>query len=418
MSIGRQTEWSDPGTPDAPDISTAGQSKALDDATCFIRLNRNNIRIGFVSNGWTTGTVYSQYDPNINQSEYATPNYVTVDDTFVYKCIDNNNSAASTSKPSGTGSAVIELADGYVWKYVGTILNKDLYQFGSTGFAPVPQGSSTQVRGAISTFNQLQTTTTTFNESDSISSIVLGDGTGAAAAIRTSSAGGQKTVTGMFASAAGKDYTRAFAVAYKSTALGSGADTSLTLDAGEIDTITVSTGGSDYVNATVIILGDGDGAQADAVVVGGAVTTINVTDPGSGYTWARAIVIPGTVGAAAVAVLAPPTGHGSSLVTELNASTLLFSANLSSALSNYILVDSGSVDGTFRQIALIGGIRGQSGSAKNAEAYLGPSHPDYNSIVTQDKYLRGSGNVIYMNNIVAITHTSQQEEIIKISITL
>jgi len=44
--------------------------------------------------------------------------YVITDEYNVYKCLDNNNGANSTSKPIGTQVLPISLPDGYVWKYM------------------------------------------------------------------------------------------------------------------------------------------------------------------------------------------------------------------------------------------------------------------------------------------------------------
>jgi hypothetical protein len=44
--------------------------------------------------------------------------YVMTDEYNVYKCLDNNNGARSTTKPIGTQILPIKLSDGYVWKYM------------------------------------------------------------------------------------------------------------------------------------------------------------------------------------------------------------------------------------------------------------------------------------------------------------
>ena len=70
---------------------------------------------------------------------------------------------------------------------------------------------------------------------------------------------------------------------------------------GEIDSITVSAGGSGYTSPpTVTINGDGVGATAAATISGGAVTAITVTTAGTGYTFAD-IVLTGGAGANAKA---------------------------------------------------------------------------------------------------------------------
>lgn len=47
--------------------------------------------------------------------------YVLTEDYNVYKCLDNNNNALSTSKPLGTSTSPISTADGYVWKFMYTV---------------------------------------------------------------------------------------------------------------------------------------------------------------------------------------------------------------------------------------------------------------------------------------------------------
>jgi hypothetical protein len=44
--------------------------------------------------------------------------YVITDEYNIYKCLDNNNGAPSTTKPIGTQVLPITLSDGYVWKYL------------------------------------------------------------------------------------------------------------------------------------------------------------------------------------------------------------------------------------------------------------------------------------------------------------
>jgi len=47
--------------------------------------------------------------------------YVVTDEFNVYKCLDNNNNAASTYKPVGTTVDPVTLPDGYMWKYMYSI---------------------------------------------------------------------------------------------------------------------------------------------------------------------------------------------------------------------------------------------------------------------------------------------------------
>ena len=63
---------------------------------------------------------------------------------------------------------------------------------------------------------------------------------------------------------------------------------------GELNSITVSAGGSGYTSTpTVTINGDGTGATAIATVVGNAVTAITLTTAGTGYTFADVVITGG-----------------------------------------------------------------------------------------------------------------------------
>lgn len=413
LGVGKQTEWANPSSPDAPDTSLTGQLEALDDLTALIKIDSSNLRLGLKNNAWTTATVYAQYDPDI--VTYATPNYAIVGGTYVYKCLDNKNGTASTDAPTGTSTALIETADGYIWKYVGSVSGPEMFTFGTTEYVPAPtEIGITTVQGEISNFVNLVSTATPFDAADTIKVVVSGNGTGASAASRSTTAGSDKTLTGLYATAGGSAYTEAYAIAYKDGLPGTGSTLTPVIVADAIDSITVSAPGSDYVTASVLIIGDGTGAEATAVVSSGLITAVNVTAGGTGYTWAKAFIIPGVAGGVAKANLSPPGGHGSNLDTELGIASVLISTRLSASLSDYIPTEPTDTDGSFRQITLVSGVRG---TTKNALAYIGPSHPDFVA-GSQAKYLKGSGYVLYINNIVAIEHTSSQEEVIKISISL
>lgn len=47
--------------------------------------------------------------------------YVVTDEYNVYKCLDNNNNAPSTYKPTGTQLEPIKTLDGYIWKFMYSI---------------------------------------------------------------------------------------------------------------------------------------------------------------------------------------------------------------------------------------------------------------------------------------------------------
>jgi hypothetical protein len=94
---------------------------------------------------------------------------------------------------------------------------------------------------------------------------------------------------------------------------------------GTIGRYVVSEAGENYVSesVTVVITGDVSGATATATVVDGQITNINVANPGSGYTFADVTFSSATgTNAVARAVISPIDGHGSNPIRELYANRI------------------------------------------------------------------------------------------------
>lgn len=103
---------------------------------------------------------------------------------------------------------------------------------------------------------------------------------------------------------------------------------------GAIYSIKTTNGGNGYTGTTTVnIDGDGTGATATAIVVGGTITKINVTSYGSGYSYANIVIDDinrvnlgsALVDAQAYAILPPIKGHGYDAVTELYSKTIAIS---------------------------------------------------------------------------------------------
>lgn len=410
LSIGKNasSEWSDPSNADIPDISLSGEKDVLKSAIAFLKVEPSDITTGIKNNPWTSGQIYDQYDPS--KDIYSRPHYAIVNDKDVYLCVDNSGDVASTQQPSDTSTALLETADGYIWKYVGSISSLEFNKFGTDVFVPTPAPSVTSpIIGQIASFNGFVGGPELINQGDAISVQVQGDGAGATAAARIKSS----TMTNIFATSGGAGYTDAYAIAKLSSATGSGAGCTATISNGKITAITVDQTGSGYTNALVLVYGDGQGARAAGTITGGQLTSVAVSSAGDGYTWARVFVIPGTKGGVARAVLSPYGGLGYQLSTQLEEKYLIVSKTLTSDLDDYIPTTG---DSTFRQVSLVSNV---SGSLRNAPAFIGPEHPDYsNTSATQIKYTSGTGSVHYINNFPAVTHSSTQEEVIKIAISL
>jgi hypothetical protein len=126
------------------------------------RITGNDVSLVIPRRTWTSNTTYQAYDDRVSQiNQLAThPSlYVITADGNVYKCLENNNGAASTIEPTGnylTNNGVIALGDGYVWKYMYRI--EPTNKFNTSQWMPVPTeqnenyfgNANNVVRGAIS----------------------------------------------------------------------------------------------------------------------------------------------------------------------------------------------------------------------------------------------------------------------------
>lgn len=121
----------------------------------------------------------------------------------------------------------------------------------------------------------------------------------------------------------------------------------LTVD-GALSSIQVISGGYDYTTATVSISGDGTGATASANIVSGRISSITITNYGSGYRWATAIIAGNGLGAKVRVILSPIGGHGKHSISELLTRQLMLYSNISSDKNQGF-----DVNNDYRQIGIL-----------------------------------------------------------------
>lgn len=138
LFIGKVEAWTDETTAPAPTDSVSNTSfdywrsmiaaKKLSSADVSHIVPRVN---------WQTSTSYTAYSHK-NNDQFANNFYVVTDDLNVYKCIQNNvANGVSTIRPTGTSAGVIELNDGYKWKFMYTISPQDVLKFTTSEYIPV-----------------------------------------------------------------------------------------------------------------------------------------------------------------------------------------------------------------------------------------------------------------------------------------
>jgi hypothetical protein len=236
LGIGRPQSWTDDNLPDTPKDTVSDELYYWDDMIALKRVQASDVILSIPRRDWTSGKYYDMYrhdyngttaGVNIDSGGATTPatlfdaNYYVITDEYnVYKCISNNSGAASTTKPTGTGTSIITTADSYKWKYMFTVSPANVLKFVSTDFIPVKKiGSNPGSTDAY--YNQylveqaavdgridfIKVTNAGSGYSGTPSVTIIGDGTGATAtAVRDS---GSNTITGVTITSGGSGYTYA-----------------------------------------------------------------------------------------------------------------------------------------------------------------------------------------------------------------
>lgn len=377
--VGRTTEWNDEESPETPVDSVRYVNTSSRNMLFVKRIQSSDAVLMIPRIDWNLGAIYDQYDdkygdPDPDGNPYTSYSgavslkdalfYVLTDDDHVYKCLSNNNDSPSTVKPSGTSTAAIETADGYIWKFMFKVEASDKTKFLTNDYIPVRKiaGSGDPEFDVNGQIDAITITNTGSGYTSAPIVIINGDGEGASATASIS--GGE--VTNISLTNAGSGYS--FAYITFSGGGGTDAAASVTLGAtetgtaqenvenaaipGTLDRITVVNGGIDYIegDASISIIGDGSGAEAVLTIDpnDGSITGVTITNQGSGYTFAFANV-EGTEGTGAelLTTISPRSGHGANAQKELFATNLGFSVNLTNDSADLFL------NNDFRQIGVI-----------------------------------------------------------------
>lgn len=250
--LGKIDSWpSETTPPDAPSNAYNNDVTIRNNMLYARKITANDVTLVCPTHSWTSGTVYTQWDDTAELQ--GQPFYVVTDEYNVYKCLNNNNGAASTVKPTGTSLTVTSTSDGYLWKYMYNVPIVKRRKFFSSQYLPVQKAltDSFYSKGAIEDV------------------VVVNGGSGYSSdpqttvAVTTAPAGGTTAEISVFVNA----------------------------DTGEIDSVEIVNPGSGYVTApTLTVVGSGTGkydgntsAILTAYIYNGSIDRVAIEDPGTGY---------------------------------------------------------------------------------------------------------------------------------------
>jgi hypothetical protein len=196
--LSRVLPWADDLNPPVPEQSQVYLRSVFANMFAAKEILSNNISPVIERNDWTSGTVYDYYRDDVDMFAKDSNGFLLkhffVRNRYdqVFKCLWNNNGAASTNEPFfkpgnyGTNN-IYQDTDGYKWKYMYTIDVGSKKTFMDSTWIPVPIGShtpnplqSTAARGDIEVINVINGGSGYPNDG-SVQVVITGDGTGATA---------------------------------------------------------------------------------------------------------------------------------------------------------------------------------------------------------------------------------------------
>jgi hypothetical protein len=352
------------GDASVPDITNTVQTTFYDSYEDMVfgkRVTPTNVSVMAPRYNWTANTKYSAYRSN---EDLSTKQYYVCVNTgasfSIFKCLDNNSNAASTTQPDPTQTApndeYYSTADGYVWKFMYSVDATTFNTYATTNYLPVianTQVTGNAVSGAIDviTVSYRGSNYNTYLSNTFISTDLRVGGSGV-----TYNIANNATSTPSF-------YTGSFIYLKSGTGNGQGRKIVDYTIVGSTKTITLETAFTTPPDATtvyeitpsVFIAGDGDNAVARALVntsAANSISGIEIINRGSGYSYASAIVVGNTSGTSNTAtlspILGPKGGHGSDPEYELGGTALCISVSFANNEAGTI-----PIENDYRQIGIL-----------------------------------------------------------------
>ena len=368
LFIGKVTAWSDDTAPPTPTDSVSNTVyNHWRDMIAAKKIGSTDVSHVAPRYNWTTGTNYFAY-LHSNNSLFDQQFYVMTDDYNVYKCLSNNNTdGASTTKPTGTGTAIVATGDGYKWKFLYQVSAARALKFVTPSYIPTQRVRKANLAIANTTDSSFQyaveiAANTSGNGAIEVVHVTSGGTnyrfeTGSLATFTETTTTAKITATGL-----SDDYIIGSDI-YFTSGDQSGKGGTITDFVNSTDVVTwapatsaaPATGDGYSIGPKVTITGDGHGANVRATnTASGVLGDIVVVAGGNNYGNAVATVTTtggaGTQGsgAALVPVVGPRGGHGDDAIEELGAFFVMVNSRLEYGESGNF-----TTNNDFRKIGLL-----------------------------------------------------------------
>lgn len=238
LAIGKASKWdNEDDVPLIPSDSSSQEYQDYIDIYAMKRISQNSAVSVIRRIDWEQNKVFQQYDNNVE--DFFNTDFYCVNSNFhVYKCLCNNNGSPSLVEPQGASTKTIQLADGYVWKFM-YVIPSTYYKFITNIWVPVKEKLETD------------------DQTDSYQwQVQLASVDGAIEQINVTNGGSGYSSGGTTIEVLGD---------------GEGCVATPVVQDGKLQRINITNPGRGYNYATVVVSGNGTGATCEAVIspVGG-----------------------------------------------------------------------------------------------------------------------------------------------------
>jgi len=324
--IGKNTNFEEEPQLDIISETHLTERMVWDNMYAAKKITGSDISLVISLKNWTGGSEYLQYDDAAGVYNSEQNFYVVNSSDRVYKCLSNNYGSLSTIEPTGIftiNNGISETADGYIWKYMYTI--PPLSRYKSQGYMPIPRTATTSgysmnvdsivdgaIYAAVINYGGEEYTTSNIIPSSFTTGtnlITLATLDGVANGMSVTGNGIYSTGDGTYVvSTIGADQIQ---ISNKTISSGGGSGNNLTF------------------STRAIIQGDGTGAKVSPIVSSSnVIEKIIVTEYGSGYSYANVVIYGAGYSADARAIIGPKYGHGRYPAEELGANSVMISVRI------------------------------------------------------------------------------------------
>ena len=352
FAVSKHSPWTDNNTPDTPKDNLQEVYGFQREMILGKRINRSDLAFMIRRVDWQSNTVYTQYD-DTDDDLFDQDFYVITDQNNIYKCLDNNNGAPSTAKPTGQLTTRFQSADGYIWKYMYTLSTANNSKFSTADYIPVDANTSISAAAANGSVEVVQITTTGSNYRGYATGFIQQVISNTLFKVETSTTATSNdyyNTSGFYIDSGAGSGQLGVVSDYIVNASGHFIQTVNNIDSPILDTTSVY-----LISPQVKFYGDGTGLKAYSnVAVAGntySISSINILNRGQIYSYCTAEIIANPAygsGATLRPVLSPDGGHGYNQPAELGASFLCISSDFSNNESTTV-----STNPKFRKTGII-----------------------------------------------------------------